>query len=385
MPISNFPNAPLGPATNIKTGQAKWVTNGALGLLEQELVLANLTYRDSAFDFSGSVGQAINIKRPTRSMGSFDVTPFQKNDYLRSGGNISDPLRVTRPDAVDRAGFVPDHIEETYIQVKLDTNRGSEHYISDEQLDFDIDTFAAEVLQPQTRGLAEYFEYRIAADMMAFWGPNATPANERVVSVKATVDLAATTDAEFHANAMSIRNAIIDARKTFNAMSVPTNGRYLLCTPEVEAILLKDPNFQRVDYTGTDQAFRSAIIGTLYGLTIVTSNELANHTTDGLAMFLMHPTAFILCTQAPAIPRGAVFGSGASANGVALRWMMDYDPAKMQDRSFLNTYLGTNTVAEDPRYVADMKARLPKLAHGVTIPAAFDIMRVVRIDLTPSP
>lgn len=383
MPDYTNPTAPLGPTTNIKTAEAKWYANGALGLLEQDLVLANLTYRDSSIDFKGSIGQAVNIKRPTRSMGSFDITPSPGANALLSG----DTNRKTRADAVTRTGFVPDHIEETYIQVKLDTNRGSEHYISDEQLDFDIDTFAAEVLQPQTRGMAEYFDWRIAKDMMTFWGPNATPANERVVSVKANLvdptDL--TFEQQMHGDALAVRTAIIDARKAANAMAMPANGRYLLCTPEVEAILLKDPDFQRVDYTGTSAAMREAVVGTLYGLTIVTSNELANHTTDGLAMFLMHPTAFILVTHAPAIPKGAAFGSGASSNGVALRWMMDYDPAKLQDRSFLNTYLGTNTVAEDPRYVADMKARLPKTAKGATIPTAFDIMRVVRIDLVPSP
>lgn len=371
MPISNFPNAPLGPATNIKTAEAKWVSNAALGLLQQDLVLAQLTYRDSAFDFRGSIGEVVNIKRPTRSMGSFDIVPFQHNAYV-SG----ETLRKTRPDAVTRTGFVTDHIEETYIQVKLDTNRGSEHYISDEQLDFDIDTFAAEVLQPQTRGIAEYFEWRIAKDMVDYWGKPALPANDRVASISVTL-----TASDLTANALAIRNAIIDARKTFNAMSVPQNGRYILATPEVEAILLKDPNFQRVDWTGTDNALRRAVIGQLYGLTIVTSNELANHTTDGLAMYLLHPTAFILCTQAPSIPKGATFGSGTSANGVALRWMMDYDPSKLQDRSFLNTYLGTTPVTEDPRYLTDMKARLPKLARGVNVPANMDIMRAVRIDV----
>lgn len=382
MPISNFPNAPLGPATNIRTAEAKWVTNGALGLLEQELVLAKLTYRDASFDFTGSIGEVVNIKRPTRSMGSYDINPFQHNTYIGAGTAGVDPNRKTRVDAVDRTGITPDHIEQTYIQVKLDTNRGSAHYISDEQLDFDIGTFSAEVLRPQIRGIAEYFEWRVARDMLAFWGKKATPAQERVPSVKAQLTAGAN-EAELKTNAMVLRNAIIDARKVANAMAMPQNGRYILATPEVEAILLKDPNFQAVDWSGTDNALRNAVIGKLFGLTIVTSNELANQTTDGMAMFLLHPTAMILCTKAPAIPKGATFGSGASADGVALRWIMDYSPDKLQDRSFLNTYLGTTPVVEDQRYIDDMKARLPKTAKGVTVPAAFDIMRAVRIDLLP--
>lgn len=373
-----YPNAPLGPTTNIKIAQPKWVVNGALGLLDQELILSNLVYKDASLDFHGSIGEVINVKRPTRSMGSFDIAPFQHNSLV-SG----DPLRKTRVDAVDRTGFVSDHIEETYIQIKLDTNRGSQHYISDEQLDFDIDQFAAEVLQPQVRGLAEYFEWRLAKDMLAYWGKPGTAANDRVASVVATPLIAApVTDADFQKNAMYVRNAIIDARKAMDAMSAPKDGRYILATPEIEAILLKDPSFQRVDWSGTDNALRNATIGKLFGLYIVTSNEIAAQTSNGLAMFLLHPTAMVLATKAPAIPKGAVFGSGASANGIGLRWMMDYDSTKMQDRSFLNVYLGTTPVTEDPRWIAFVKARLAKVAPGVTTQAAFDVMRVVRIDLS---
>ncbi|TDD97167.1 hypothetical protein [Actinomadura rubrisoli] len=384
MAISNFPNSPLGPTTNIKTGQAKWVTNGALGLLMQDLVLANMVWKDASFNFDGSIGEVVNIKRPTRSMGSFDLTPFQHNDYLRTGANISDPNRISRPDAVDRSAWVPDHIEETYIQVRLDEHRASAHYISDEQMTFDVDSFAAEVLNPQTRGLAEYFEWRLAKAIMTFYGPNATPANERVLSVKAEIDLTATTEAGMRTNAFNLRTAIIDARKAAKAVGMPQSGQFLLCTPEVEAIILKDPDFQRVDYTGTSQALREAVIGKLYGLWIVTSNELAAQTATGLAMFLWHPTALAMVTKAPNIPKGVSFGAGASSNGVALRWLIDYDYTKMQDRSILDVYAGFNAIPEDPRYIADMKLRLPKLALGVTVPAGFDVMRCVRIDLVDS-
>lgn len=376
-----YPNAPLGPATNIKIAQPKWVVNGALGLLDQELVLSNLVYRDASLDFSGSIGEVVNVKRPTRSMGSFDIAPFQHNDYV-----TGEKLRKTRPDAVDRTGFVNDHIEETYIQIKLDTNRGSQHYISDEQLDFDVDQFAAEVLLPQTRGLAEYFEWRIARDMLLYWGKPGTVANDRVASV-ATPGLVANavTEADFTSNARIVRNAIIDARKAMDAMSVPKDGRFILATPELEAIILKDPTFQRVDWSGTDNALRNAIIGKLFGIYIVTSNELAAQSATGLAMFLLHPTAMVLATKAPSIPKGAVFGSGATANGVGLRWMMDYDHNKMQDRSTLNCYLGTTPVTEDARWIAFQKARLAKVAPGIVTQSSFDIMRVVRIDLAYLP
>jgi hypothetical protein len=59
-----------------------------------------------------------------------------------------------------------------------------------------------------------------------------------------------------------------------------------------------------------------------------------------------HKTAFVLGMRAPAIPRGATFGSSQSAFGLAMRWLRDYDFRNVQDRSLVDTYLGTSSVSD---------------------------------------
>ncbi|AJC53990.1 hypothetical protein [Streptomyces sp. 769] len=385
---------------SIRITQPKWVTNGALGLLNQELTLSKLCYRDSSTDFKGTVGEVVNIKRPTRSVGVQNIgksnASFAPTEW--GDGKDQDPSRKYDHDSkFVHDSLSPQHTEETYIQVKLTDNKGSAVELTDEQLDFDIDTFAADILKPQTDGFAQYLDWRMAAELTTRFGKGGSEAQfglpAEPVSVAAELYENPQTEAQLKEDALAIRNAIIDARKAFNAMGAPQSGRYILTTPEVESILLKDPMFQGADWSGTTDALRRAIVGQMYGINIVTSSELAampvqgdtKGVSAGLHMYMWHPTAMIQCTKAPAIPKGATFGAGASADGVALRWLVDYSHEKMTDRSVINTYLGYSTVTEDKRYCNEMYARLTaaKLS-GVSLPDQdkFKIMRAVRIDLS---
>ena len=62
--------------------------------------------------------------------------------------------------------------------------------------------------------------------------------------------------------------------------------------------------------------------------------------------FLFHPTAFIMATRPPAAPRGASFTSAATANGLAIRWLMDYDFSATTDRSLVDTFVGYQSVVD---------------------------------------
>lgn len=62
--------------------------------------------------------------------------------------------------------------------------------------------------------------------------------------------------------------------------------------------------------------------------------------------FAFHRTAYVLAMRAPAIPSGATFGATQTFQGLAMRWLRDYDFRNVQDRSLVDTFIGTSIVAD---------------------------------------
>ncbi|WP_436776042.1 P22 phage major capsid protein family protein [Yinghuangia sp. YIM S09857] len=295
----------------------KQVVVAALGLLEQEIVLPGVCYRDSAFDFTGGYRDTINVKRPARGTPTEDIG-YRGAEKPTPGRNIK-----------------YNDITETTMPVKLDLYPGNGVKVTDEQAAMDIANFGSQVLRPQVRGMAEYFEKKIAAQI-----------NTDFVPAKGVKEISAQLAADSTGSARAVREAIIDARADMNKNGVPANGRFLLAGPTAEAILLKDPDFVAADFSGSTSALREAVIGRLGGFDIVVSNEIEN-VTSGAVIFAMHQTAMILATRAPVVPRGVPFGAGQSVAGIAARWIMDYDPDMLQDRSIISTFAGLKATVED--------------------------------------
>src|SRR5690606_39794830 len=64
------------------------------------------------------------------------------------------------------------------------------------------------------------------------------------------------------------------------------------------------------------------------GMSIITSNEI-----DPGAAYVFVPDAFVFLNAAPSAQRGQDNTASASFNGVALRWINDYDTNYLRDRS----------------------------------------------------
>src|SRR5690606_23149530 len=81
------------------------------------------------------------------------------------------------------------------------------------------------------------------------------------------------------------------------------------------------------------------------GMSIITSNEI-----DPGAAYVFVPDAFVFLNAAPSAQRGQDNTASASFNGVALRWINDYDTNYLRDRSVLSTYYGFDTVKDVVRH-----------------------------------
>lgn len=281
----------------------RWAA-AALGLLEAEIVLAGLVSRDSGANFVGAKNDTVNIPRPSLLAGTVE--------QLR---------------AMDGAGYSisTEELNESSLSVALTDHVYSAVDLTDAQLSLDIGNFGAQVLMPQMKSIATRIEFMLAKKF------NALPA----------------TDVEISADVSVVRRAIVAMRKTLNSRDVPSDGRILAVGVDVEEFLLNDPQFIRVDQSGSTGALRDAEIGRIAGFRVVVSNRI-----DAARMVAFHPSAYTLVTRAPRVPDGAVSGSSETYRGVALRAIKDYNSAKACDRSFLNTFVGIGETT-DPSITYD--------------------------------
>ena len=286
--------------------KAEKIANFSLGVLEREIVLPALVWRDAGGSFRGAAGDTISIRVPAR-------TTARTRTLRQSRGAVGSQ-------ASEGQGIITmDELTETKVDVTLDTAPYSAVPITDEDLTLDIVDFGAQVAEPQVRAVAEAVENAVAAEM--------TGADYATTITMSTTD-------PF--------DSIVDARVALNKQNVPMSERRLVVGADFEGLLLKSDELHQVDKAGSDSALRDAAIGRIAGFNdVVVSNALPSN-----VGFAFHRTAYVLSMQAPAVPEGATYGASRSAFGLAMRWIRDYDFRNVQDRSLFDTYIGTNHVAD---------------------------------------
>jgi hypothetical protein len=342
----------------------KQVTIAALGLLDRQLTLGGIPARYSELNFSGGIGDVINVNRESRGIPvqasgiSSPITNPITGDKNVFAAASDRPL----PSADRRApnGF----INESRFPVQLTTLAQNASTLSMEQVAFDLRQFGSQVLSKLTRGFAEYFDDTTASFIKANINRSGLTAGQKNAiggDVSVTIPTADGTAANMAQRALGIRTALVDARMALNIADVPQSERFLIAGPEVEAVLLKDPEFVAVDYSGDTNALRRAVVGRIYGFDIVIHNSF------GMEMYLFHRSALLLVSACPAIPMGAVNGSTQNINGIATRMLIDYDYGKKADTVGLDTMYGLATVKEDPDFSVRGTAIGEKFVRGLKI------------------
>ncbi|MEV7925313.1 P22 phage major capsid protein family protein [Kitasatospora sp. NPDC088779] len=278
--------------------KAETIAATALGLLERELVLANLVWNNAGFDFTGAKNDSVTIRIPA-------VLDAREQEW-----------RANAP-----ADIVLDSLTESSIDVKLNKDIYSAVQVTDEELTLDIKDFGSQVLAPQVNAVARAIDNGVAALV-----EGATYTNTITIDPK------------------DPWSGVIDARAVLNRQNVDFKDRTLLVGSDVETNILKSDRLSKVDQSGDDSALRDATVGKLAGFNVVTSNAI-----DPTTAYAFVPSAFVLATRAPAIPGGVAFGASQSYNGLSMRWIKDYDSNKLRDRSIVNIYAGFNVMTDPLR------------------------------------
>ncbi|MFJ1648006.1 P22 coat protein - protein 5 domain protein [Streptomyces sp. NPDC088258] len=90
---------------------------------------------------------------------------------------------------------------------------------------------------------------------------------------------------------------LIPLRTRLNRASAPSEGRYCVITPELEASLLQDDRFVRADASGTTEGLRNGYIGRAAGMDILMSNNAPNPTGDTQVIQAGYPGAITYADQ----------------------------------------------------------------------------------------
>lgn len=275
--------------------KATQVVRAAIGLLERELVLPRLVWRDALGDYQGAANDTVTVRVPAYMAA--------RTRALRGGT----PITV-------------DELNETKVDIVLDTDVYKAIGVSDEEMTLDIVSFGEQVLTPMMSAVARGIEDNVASTISG-------------ASYATTLEVDNTDPTD----------TIIDARAALNKANVPMNGRTLLIGADLEAKILKAPAFT-ASVSGdavAGSALRDAMIGRLYGFNVVTSNAI-----DPDEGFAFHETAFALAMRAPMVPDGASWGTTQSYGGLSMRLLRDYDFLNVRDRVLADVFIGSEVVTD---------------------------------------
>lgn len=273
--------------------KAQRIVSTMLGVLEREIILPSLVWRDAGGDFAGAANDTISIRLPAYT------------GARRRGLRANTALTV-------------DKLTETKVDVTLDTDIYKAVGVTLAELTLDVESFEAQVAVPSVSSVAREVEDVLAETM-----------NEATYASTVGLDV----DDPW--------KGLIDARLRLNAASVPAGGRFLAVGSGVEGALLKSDRLARYDGSGDNTALREAIIGRIAGFTAVSVPGLDPD--DAIAA---HQTAFVLSTRAPQVPQGAVTGASRAFAGLSMTAIQDYDFINTKDRFAAHVFVGSNVVED---------------------------------------
>lgn len=319
--------------------KATKIVDTSLSLLETELVLGRTVWNFGDYDWGSAKDDTITLKVP----GVLTARDYE----WRTRNN---PI-------------VFDDITETSYDIKIGGHVYSAVKVTDEQLKLDIVSFADQILSPQARAVAVKLEGKIVDTLTGL--PFKT-----VVQLDLGGTESVTTPGGTNVTTVvraTPYKALLSARKALNAARIPYGDRFAVIGVDLEEAFLSDEQITKYDPSGATSAFREANIGRMAGFEILVSQEIPAD--EG---YVYHRSAVGMAMMAPPVPAGVSFGQALARDGFAMRWIRDYDPNYLQDRSVVSAFYGVqgindgalidftdvDTLLDDPSNIRAVKLEL---------------------------
>lgn len=303
------------------------IINTGLGLLEQELIVPNLFQKEDFANYAGAKNGTLNVEVE-------GLLPFREW-VLRSGESHVDgtsPYQDGSPASPTvRQKIQYDKYTERTLPLTLSGAAYSGVEVTDEQMNFDLGTWTDKIAVKQIRAVARGMQYG---------------AIKQVVNAPYEVVLGDLEGVEGGA-----LKGLTEGRRVLNAFNAPSEGRIALVGTDFETALGADSNVKFASEGGdaaAETALRDSTLGRLKGFTVVVSNDIP----AGDA-YLFYKSAFVLATAAPKVPLSVKHGAVSSHDGIAMRWITDYDADHQVDRSVFMTYTGFRNITDVLTYFVE--------------------------------
>lgn len=283
----------------------------AAELMERELVVPKLFARKGIEEFKGAKDDTINVRVP-------GILPARDYEWRN---NRAQPLLF-------------DEYRERKLAVRFGGNAYSATMLTDEQREMDFMGWTQDILPAQSRAVARKLEYG---------------AIKALKDGKYSVTIGANGKAANPAG--NVLAAILEARHALNRMGASKVKRTLLVGSDWDTILQGDGTLLagNVGNTIAESAFADALLGKVKGFDIVVSEDIAPD-----EAYALTGDSFVFLNAAPGVPDSAVAGASMlSQDGIAMRWLRDYDPQYQVERSTVNTWYGYQQVLDPVIYVND--------------------------------
>lgn len=322
-----------------------------LAATRYQSTLARLVSTDFSTEFVPGRGATVTVKRPV----------------------MIDKARVyTADDRKAENAITYSDIYQPYTSVTISDQVYNAVKLPDDFATFTLESLETQVIAPMAESVAEHINRVVIGAL------ESTKAGLRSVfdqSTKSTAEAspyvgkdgkayasmaelrAAGTEFDGFVNHVTVTNAqlkatyredvlgtIRAAHQLLGQRGVPLANRYLVVGANWEAALLGVENLNKVNEAGDSGVLRQAILGSLYGFTIVVDYGIGAN--DAYAF---QRDAVTLVTRTTAIPRGASFASTVAAQGFTLRYLQDYDPDHLTDRAVVDTFVGAEVL--DPQRI----------------------------------
>ncbi|WP_433426341.1 P22 phage major capsid protein family protein (plasmid) [Microtetraspora malaysiensis] len=289
------------------------IAKQALANLYETTVMSQLVHRDYEQEFVSRVGDTITIRKPA---------VFTAKEFNRTNG-----IEIQ-------------NAEEGSIPVTLNHFADVSFAVTSEELTLEIQDFNTQLLAPAMEAISQ----KIDRDILSL--------RNDVVQRVGTAGVAITGVTGKCIHDHDKPQVAIDARRVLNQRSVPSNDRYLVVGPEIEALWLSDPLFHQADTRGDTDGLREANLGRrVFGHEAYQTQNIHGPTgtpTTGQPSseigVAFHKTAFALVTRPLVLPQGAANAAVESYRGFGVRVVMDYDISKKQDIVSIDTLYGVKTL-----------------------------------------
>lgn len=307
------------------------VAGQMLGVLERDTVALQFVWKGvPEGEFRGAKNDTVSLKVPAFTSA--------RSRTMRSSTQL-----------------VIDELDETKVDLTLDTHVYKAVRVTDEEMTLDIVNFGAQVTEPAMGSVVRKVDDDIFAAMDA-----------------------ATYEVEVALDEDDPYLGLVDARVALNQHNVPASQRWLAVGSNVEAALLKSARLSEFDKSGSSDALREAVIGRIAGFTAVSAPGL-----DPDAAIAAHQTAFAVGLVAPVVPDGASWGERRTYKGMSLRVLRDYLPdgsTGPADRLLTDTFMGVDAV-KDRGTIDEDTGRFEASEDGTDDPI---LVRAVKLALPAS-